>query len=152
MGPDNLSEVPVFTKRAAALGLNSVYFFHGRTYPDMRLVPLDEAVLSRVTEESRQIAREEGLVVRFASTKLFSPQKCPFMSSAYMWITGEVTPCQRMEPPGQPWPTKILGNVRERSLKSIWNSAEAKEFRRAVLSGSSPPECRGCTFCDSIVC
>jgi radical SAM protein with 4Fe4S-binding SPASM domain len=152
MGPGNLSEVPAFTRLVSSLALNSVYFFHAREYPHMKLVPLDESLLTQVTNDSRQIARNEGLIVRFASSKITNPPKCPFMTNAYMWITGEVTPCQRMEPPGEPWPTRILGNVKGQSLKSIWNSVEAKEFRRDVLGGYLPAECQGCTFCDSVVC
>jgi radical SAM protein with 4Fe4S-binding SPASM domain len=69
-----------------------------------------------------------------------------------MWLTGEVVPCHRMEPPGQPWPTRIFGNVRDEPLLRIWNRPEFQAFRRGVLSGNLPGECRDCTFCDSVVC
>nr|MBP7869821.1 SPASM domain-containing protein [Candidatus Hydrogenedentota bacterium] len=49
--------------------------------------------------------------------------------------TGDVYPC---------WLIKI-GNVREQSLKSIWNAGMTKAFRRACRSGLFPV-CPGCCF------
>ncbi len=152
MDPDNLAEVPAFVRLAASLGLCAVSFFHGRLYPDMRLVPLDAETLARGRAAALQIGRETGVTVRFASSRPTMPPQCPFMNSAYLWLTGEVVPCDRMEPPGRPWPTRIFGNVREQPLLEIWNQPEYQTFRHGVLSGNLPGECRDCTFCDSVVC
>ncbi|MFH1156187.1 MAG: radical SAM protein [Pseudomonadota bacterium] len=152
MGMENLSQVADFAKLGVSLGLDAVHFFHGREYPDMRLTRLDDALLARVTREALDMGEAAGMVIHFAHSKASSSPRCPFMTNAYMWITGEVTPCQRMEPPGKPWPTRILGNVKDKPLMEIWNQEESREFRRGVLGGNYPSECRGCTFCDSVVC
>lgn len=152
MDKGNLAEAPVFVRLAASLGLCAVSFFHGRLYPDMRLAPLDAEILARVRGAALQIGRETGVTVRFANSRPTMPPPCPFMNSAYLWLTGEVVPCDRMEPPGRPWPTMIFGNVREKPLLEIWNQPEFKAFRHGVLFGNLPVECSDCTFCDSVVC
>lgn len=118
----------------------------------MRLAPLDVYVRDQIRIEARQVSRETGVTVRFARSRSTPPPQCPFMNSAYLWLTGEVVACDRMEPPGRPWPTRIFGNVREAPLSEIWNRPEYRAFRQGVLSENLPSECRGCTFCDSVVC
>jgi radical SAM protein with 4Fe4S-binding SPASM domain len=152
MDQGNLAEAPAFVRLGASLGLCAVSFFHGRLYPDMRLAPLDAEILARVRVAAEQIGRETGVAVRFASSRPTTPPRCPFMSGVYLWLTGEVVPCDRMEPPGRPWPTRIFGNVRDEPLLEIWNRPDFQAFRRGVLSGNLPDECRDCTFCDSVVC
>lgn len=152
MDPSNLAEVPDFVRLAASLGLCAVSFFHGRLYPDMRLAPLDIHELSQIRIEARQVGLETGVTVRFARSRSMPPPQCPFMNSAYLWLTGEVVACDRMEPPGRPWPTRIFGNVREAPLSEIWDRPEYRAFRQGVLSENLPDECHGCTFCDSVVC
>ena len=43
---------------------------------------------------------------------------------------GEVTVCCRA------WLSKTIGNINEKSVNEIWNSAEAKEIRQSILDGS----------------
>lgn len=151
MDQGNLAEVPAFVQLAASLGLCAVSFFHGRLYPEMRLASLDAEILARSRAAAVQIGRETGVTVRFASSRPTMPPQCPFTTTAHVWLDGEVVPCDRMEPPGRPWPTRIFGNVREQPLLEIWNRPEYRAFRRGKLSGNLPGECRDCTFCDSIV-
>jgi radical SAM protein with 4Fe4S-binding SPASM domain len=151
MDPGNLAEVPAFVRLAASLGLCAVSFFHGRIYPNMELTPLDAEILARRRGEALQIGRETGVTVRFSSSWPTMPQRCPFTTTAHVWLGGEVVPCDRMEPPGEPWPTRIFGNVRQQPLIEIWNRPEFQAFRHGKLSGNLPGECRDCTFCDSIV-
>lgn len=152
MDGGNLHEVPQFVRLAAASGLSAVGFFHARLYPGMELAALNPETLRRVREEALQIGRQNGVNVRFANSKASSTPPCHFMNSAYLWLTGEVAACDRMEPPGRPWPTRIFGNVRKLPLLDIWNLPEYRAFRQSVLSGNLPAECRDCTFCDSVVC
>jgi radical SAM protein with 4Fe4S-binding SPASM domain len=151
MDAGNLAEVPAFVRLAASLGVCAVSFFHGRLYPDMQLAPLDGETLAQSRIAALQIGRETGVTVRFASSRPTMPPRCPFTTSAHVWLTGEVVPCDRMEPPGRPWPTRIFGNVRQQPLLDIWNQPEFQSFRRGKLSGNLPGECSDCTFCDSIV-
>jgi radical SAM protein with 4Fe4S-binding SPASM domain len=72
------------------------------------------------------------------------------MQGVYLWLSGEVLPCHRMEPPGHPWPVKIFGNVRKEALLDIWHRPEYRKFRSRVLKGDQPDVCLGCTFNDSV--
>jgi MoaA/NifB/PqqE/SkfB family radical SAM enzyme len=152
MGPGNLAEVPDFVQLGARLGLSKVCFFRGRRYPSMRIVELDAATLSRVTDEALALGRRLGIAVLFAKPRSGHLPECPFMSCAYLWLTGEVAPCHRMEPPGRPWPTQLFGNVRKRPLLEIWSDPQFVAFRRSVMDGPLPAACRDCTFTDGVIC
>ncbi|GEM_PF-1221394 len=58
-------------------------------------------------------------------------------TKAYIASTGTVHPCYEL----------AMGNVRETSLKAIWNSAEYRAFRQQVKRRRIFPLCAGC--CDA---
>lgn len=152
MDPGNLPEVPEFVRLAARLGLSTACFFRGREYPAMRMVNLNAATLAKITDEAIALGRELGVAVHFAKSRSGSLPECPFMCGVYLWLTGEVAPCHRMEPPGKPWPTRLFGNVCKRPLLELWDTPEFRAFRHAVMEGNMPAECHDCTFPDGTVC
>lgn len=150
--PGNMIEIPEFVQLASRLGLSTVCFFRGREYPSMRITDLDPGLFAQVEEEASTLGKKLGVAVRFARAKTGTLPECPFMCGVYLWLSGEVAPCHRMEPPGYPWPTRLFGNVRNEPLLSIWNRPEFRAFRKGVTSGRLPLECQDCTFTDSVLC
>ncbi len=147
---DNVQEVPAFVRLAAELGIDTVGFYRGREYPSERLMPIDESELNPVINEATVLAKELGLSLKFADPTRSRDKICFFMQGVYLWLSGEVLPCHRMEPPGHPWPVRIFGNLKEESLTNIWNKPEYRQYRRQVARGIPQEECRGCTHCSSV--
>jgi radical SAM protein with 4Fe4S-binding SPASM domain len=148
---DNVAEVPAFVRLAATLGLDAISFYRAREYPSERLVPVEDGAVASAVAEATALALEHRININFADPKLSKQGVCFFMQSVYLWLSGEVLPCHRMEPPGHPWPVRIFGNLRDASLMEIWNSPEYKEFRRKLVRGTLQDVCRGCTHCSSVV-
>jgi radical SAM protein with 4Fe4S-binding SPASM domain len=147
---DNVHEVPAFVRLAAGLGIDTVAFYRGREYPSERLTPIDDSVLAPAVAEATALAREFGINLKFADPSRSRDGICFFMQSVYLWLSGEVLPCHRMEPPGHPWPVRVFGNLKHESLMDIWNKPDYREFRNKVARGGLQEECRGCTHCSSV--
>jgi len=62
----------------------------------------------------------------------------PF-NSLHVWSNGDVTPCCTFF--GK---ALVIGNVKDRTLKEIWNGDEIKAIRRQLLSGEVNPVCFAC--------
>ncbi len=58
--------------------------------------------------------------------------------STHILANGDVVPCEVQD-------TLVLGNLRARSLRSIWHGAEYREFRRGFASGRNPA-CLSCAW------
>ena len=58
-------------------------------------------------------------------------------TTVHILSNGDVVPCEVQD-------TLVLGNVRDRSLRSIWRGEAYREFRRAFVSGTNP----ACLSCD----
>jgi radical SAM protein with 4Fe4S-binding SPASM domain len=56
---------------------------------------------------------------------------------SYVFTDGEVRPCLNL--------SYSFGNIREKSIKEIWNSPEAQNYRKALKSKQIFPACRRCT-------
>ena len=147
---DNVQEVPAFVRLAAELGIDTVGFYRGREYPSEQLMPIDESELNPAINEATVLAKELGLSLKFADPTRSRDRICFFMQGVYLWLSGEVLPCHRMEPPGHPWPVRIFGNLKEESLTDIWNKPEYRQYRSQVARGILQDECRGCTHCSSV--
>jgi MoaA/NifB/PqqE/SkfB family radical SAM enzyme len=150
VAPDNLAEVPEFVRLVSRLGMSTAAFFRGRNYPSMQIMDLDPDTWPRMKDDAMLLGRELGVAVHFAKPRSGPLPECPFMCGVYLWLTGEVAPCHRMEPPGKPWPTRLFGNVRKTPLLELWEAPEFRAYRNGVLSGELPEECRDCTFPDSV--
>jgi radical SAM protein with 4Fe4S-binding SPASM domain len=147
---DNVQEVPALVGLAAKLGIDTVGFYRGREYPSEQLMPVDESALNRAINEATALAQELGLSLKFADPSRSRDKICFFMQGVYLWLSGEVLPCHRMEPPGHPWPVRIFGNLKEKSLTEIWNKPEYRQYRSQVARGILQEECSGCTHCSSV--
>jgi radical SAM protein with 4Fe4S-binding SPASM domain len=147
---DNVQEVPAFVRLAAELGIDTVGFYRGREYPSEQLMPIDESELNRAINEATVLAKELGLSLKLADPTRSRDRICFFMQGVYLWLSGEVLPCHRMEPPGHPWPVRIFGNLKEESLTDIWNKPEYRQYRSQVARGILQEECSGCTHCSSV--
>ncbi len=148
---DNVAEVPAFVRLAATLGLDAISFYRAREYPSERLVAVEDGAMASAVAEATALALEHRININFADPKLSKERVCVFMQGAYLWLSGEVLPCHRMEPPGHSWPVRIFGNLRDHSLIEIWNSPEYREYRQKVVRGNLQDVCRGCTHCSSVV-
>jgi hypothetical protein len=51
-----------------------------------------------------------------------------------------------------PSPARFFGNVRERSVFDIWESADYRDFRRNVVAGRFPEVCVGCSYAVGLLC
>lgn len=142
----NLQEIPDFVHLAASLGLDTITFFEQRSYPSGGPVPFDHRILAPLLQQAQKIGEEAGVVVKLADPTMSATKRCMFMQVACLWITGEVLPCYRMEPPGKEWPVSIFGNIARESLLDIWEKPECRAFHARVLRGDT---CAGCTFNDT---
>ncbi len=147
---DNVHEMSNFVRLGANLGLDCISFFQARQYPDGKVTPIDRGVLKAARDEATDLGKRYNVKLKFANPRRSASKSCLFMQGVYLWLSGEVLPCHRMEPPGHPWPVKIFGNVRKEALLDIWDRTEYREFRSRVLQGDLPDVCRGCTFNDSV--
>lgn len=64
----------------------------------------------------------------------------PF-NSLHIWSNGNVTPCCTFFAKNE---QLVVGNVRQQSLKEIWEGDSIKEIRRQLLTGDLNPTCRVC--------
>ncbi|HWR59187.1 MAG TPA: radical SAM protein [Thermodesulfovibrionales bacterium] len=143
---ENAHEIPAFIRLAGSLGLNAVTFSHLRDYKTGEFRVLEENLLRPLFDQAAEAGDKYGLIITFPLLRPLDEPKCPFMQSAYLWLTGEVAPCCRMLKGACSGPIKIFGNVRERPLLDIWNSADYRVFRYRVLNGDFPEECINCEF------
>jgi tungsten cofactor oxidoreducase radical SAM maturase len=99
-----------------------------------------------------------GFLLRVPEFKLRTERRCDFVENKVAVIRwdGEVAPCYRFL---HTYPEYVLGrekkvyahssgNVKERSLKEIWNSREYTWFRFAVKNALFP-SCTDCSLADS---
>jgi radical SAM protein with 4Fe4S-binding SPASM domain len=147
---DNVSEIPAFVRLAAKLGLDAISFYRGREYPSERLVTIEEDTMASAVSEASVLARKHRININFADPKLSKEGICVFMQSAYLWFSGEILPCHRMEPPGHST-VRIFGNIRDASLIDVWNGSEYRKYRQKVVRGALQDICKGCTHCSSVV-
>jgi MoaA/NifB/PqqE/SkfB family radical SAM enzyme len=148
---DNVAEVPAFVQLAASLGLDAISFYRGREYPSETLVTVEDGAMASAVASATALALKYGININFANPNLSKEGVCVFMQSAYLWLSGEVLPCHRMEPPGHHWPVQVFGNLRDASLIEIWNGADYRKYRRDVVRGTLQDVCKGCIHCSSVV-
>lgn len=147
---DNVHEMSEFVRVGANLGIDCISFFQARQYPNGQVAPIDEGILTTAIAEAKELGKRNNVTLKFANPRRSEHKSCLFMQGVYLWLSGEVLPCHRMEPPGHPWPVKNFGNVLKNPLLDIWDRAEYREFRARVLKGDQPDVCLGCTFNNSV--
>lgn len=149
MMEDTVLQIVDFVRMCGRLGMDAIYFFHGRTYPDGHLVQFDQQSFMEQKAKAFEMAKGCGIQIKFANTDYSAQNACSFMHGVYLWLNGDVMPCHHMEPPGC-WNATSFGNICDEPLVEIWNKPEYVAFRRTVLNGVSPQVCAGCSFIDSV--
>ena len=135
------------TARLGGRPLQAVLDYSGQP-PAIRDFPL--ASLDQQLRKIERLARSSGIGVRllpslpiasilahYSNTLQLSDYTCvsPW-TVAYISPYGDVYPCLNY----------LVGNVRDRSLRQLWNSRRYRLFRREILHRGLFPDCRGC--CD----
>jgi MoaA/NifB/PqqE/SkfB family radical SAM enzyme len=159
----NIAELPDIVDFAASVGaeicnvlldcrVDEMCWRGEMTVSDFSRTPLprdkiDRAEFERVIIELKRRARTKRIQLRLPRMPVREMaafyENCADMSrfacgsvwtKAYVAPTGTVHPCYEL----------AMGNVRETSLKAIWNSAEYRAFRQQVKRRRIFPLCAGC--------
>lgn len=111
-----------------------------------------------VFEEASLVARRSGLDLRLPEIARREKRGCDFIEqgSAFISWDGAMHPCYhlwhqcRSFANGWPHPVRprVFGNVKEREVLDIWNSAEFLQYRENVLRHDYP----SCSECNSSPC
>ncbi len=122
----------------------------------------DVSGLREVYGAARATARKTGMELRLPPLQAVDERHCHFVEQGVAFVTsqGDVSPCQLLwhrtscHMDGQqkhirPW---LFGNLREATIREIWQSPQFSDFRRQVLQYEYP-YCSNCTFvpCDDII-
>jgi len=163
---ENIAELPDFVRLAAFIGIKEVYlqrlvYFqdnagYGIATPDKTLMKTDDTARESV-RHSQRLAKQLG--IEFNASGLGTPlesirpdsanrsawKKC-FRPRTLMYITanGNVLPCCISPFSISDYPSIILGNVFESTLKSIWLGSEYTHFRKIHQTDAPPGCCRAC--------
>jgi len=146
---DNISELPLLIDLAAKMDIEGIDVWHQMIYSKDQIgqsLFLYKDMARRYFEISKQRAEERGLWLNLPSLDEIN-KFCiqPFDRLFVRW-NGDVMRCcsaifvnDRYNFP--------LGNLKDSSLKSIWNCRRIREYRKAAWNGSQLPEnCRNCAF------
>jgi len=123
-----------------------------------RLLMRDEqwfAEVSRIFEEARTIAEEEGMTVKLPEMAPKNKRTCEFVEadSAFISWDGKVHPCYFLwhrygcyvggwKKSVKPW---VFGDLAGMDITEIWNTPDFRSFRRDVLRYEFP-FCFDCSF------
>jgi radical SAM protein with 4Fe4S-binding SPASM domain len=115
--------------------------------PESKWEPARAEQVREEWESARRTAGSRGIELTYAKfdkTLWGAQMRC--RPCFYLWdmpyITweGYVTPCCALPDPD----LVRFGNLRETTFRSIWNSAEYRDYRAAVTSEEPPEPCTGC--------
>lgn len=152
MQPENVQELPSFVRLASSLGVRLVKYSHYRDFKTGCFRLLEQERLLALFDETLREAAARGVTVVLPRTRPLAEHRCEFMQMAFLWLSGDVVPCCRMLQGVSPHPVKVFGNVKERPLLDIWQSAAYREFRSGVLGGRPPEVCAGCSYAHGLLC
>jgi radical SAM protein with 4Fe4S-binding SPASM domain len=163
----NYREIPDLVRIAADLGLNRVMINGTEPYDE---ATSKEVLYSRqpdpevvaIFEEAERLAAEFGLEIQRPELKpLDEPTYCPSLSTMVVRADGEVYACAYLsnsdpffwlgEPRKHMGPLSF-GNVRDTSVKDIWNSPRYLAFRDSLRTGKFHPECKQCLLAHGVTC
>jgi radical SAM protein with 4Fe4S-binding SPASM domain len=153
----NVEEFPQFVRLAHELGADEVNASHLIV---MRKEQNDESLLfhkelcNRVLEEARSVANEVGIRLSQPPPYVLEPVApapeqatpgrkgervtCPYLwQQSYISVDGTVMPCCH---PQQP----VVGNLREKSFREIWNGPLYQEMRARLDTADPYPCCKNC--------
>ena len=163
---ENLAELPAFIRLADAIGIRDVYlqrlvYFqdnagYGVAKSEKTLMDTDGKT-QETLNQSQDLAKQFG--IRFNASGLSSPLQSVRVDTAkqpswkqcvrpntlmYITANGNVLPCCISPFATSDYPSIILGNVFESSLKEIWLGSKYKDFRKTHQTDSPPKCCQGC--------
>lgn len=115
---------------------------------DARFPEIDPVRLDAALQDTRAAAAKAGIELRmpampdgsiveyYAGRQRLGEFRCGCIwTTVFVGRTGNVCPCWLL----------TLGNVREASVKQLWNGPSARAFRKRTRQGLYPP-CVGCCF------
>jgi len=163
---ENISELPVFVRLAATLGITEVYlqrlvYFqdhegYGLARSEKTLMDSD-IVITELIYESSEIAKQSG--IQFNASGLVHPvdslqkgihnsvawKRC-YRPTTLMYITanGNVLPCCISPFSISDYDSIILGNIFDNSLAEIWSGYRYRAFREKRQTENPPKCCQGC--------
>jgi len=149
--PDNLAELPALVSCAADIGLDGLTYASQMSswgkddvYARLEGCRLDpqSVDLARYLNEARGQSRKRNLAFRVWSVEQCNAERpCSWpWGSCMITAEGYVTRCAIASDPR----LHNFGTVHETPFKTIWNSPEYQEFRRAHRDHKVPAICRWC--------
>ncbi|MEX1026273.1 MAG: radical SAM protein [Planctomycetota bacterium] len=138
----NVHQVPQMLAIAEGLGVDRIIFtkINAAANPDLRPLTLGKQEAAYLSS----LPPYEGrLEVSWATTPWTKQERidCYWPKHmAYVTVKGTVTPCCNHWDEGD----NPLGNVLEQTGAEVWNSEDAKAFRRRLWNGDLPQRCREC--------
>ncbi len=161
----NARELPYLVSLGAAMGCDKVKMVALAEYGDMvgqslvqrpeEAAPVRESLvlaeqlgielevcpsyLGLLTRSTPSEAPEEEPSSMAAPSKVFETRLCgdPW-AFTYVTSRGEVVPCCGSG--------RVMGDLTRQDFRSVWRGGAYREFRRRVLTGDLPEECRSCVL------
>lgn len=168
----NVHQLPDIVRLAAELGcaglsVNGIEPYRTELVDHaLWLDPAWHEGLERTLAEAGAVAESLGVELRLPSMAPQAPL-CPQISRPIVLAGGEVVPCSVLAykreshvriregsiaaETGSTEPV-CFGSVLDKGLRSVWNSAEYKAFRRSVRRGEFPEACSSCLLKHGIIC
>lgn len=143
----NVHEIPALVRLAAHLGVEHVTFSHQHGTHSDELNHFGGTRLADLFHEAQRAARQCGIHINLPRVQRSDQERCFCTERVLTSPDGGVYPCPMLQPGyNSNGIIKCFGNVREQSLRDIWESEAYRTFRRGVNAGEFPQECAGCGF------
>jgi radical SAM protein with 4Fe4S-binding SPASM domain len=144
--PENVHEIPAMVRLAGQLGVRNLTIGHLLDYETGAYQPQPKEVFAPLIEQGKRIGLQEGVTLKVHRIEPLTARQCPYLDEAVISVSGDVSLCHYRKP-GQPAePSFSIGNLKEKSLQEIWDSASVRELRRRLLSADFPAHCEPCCF------
>lgn len=144
----NLEEMPLMIDFAKEIGVEGISITNMNTPSEESYLRADKKRFEELAENVKETAKNKGITIDIGFNKQRPITQClRAFNSAYITCEGFVLPCCFINQGGQYDKIKKernLGNVYEKNIKKIWNSAEYKKFRKSIKKGFAPEICKGC--------
>lgn len=161
---DNVAELPDLVRAAARHGVPEVHLQRlvyrgvGMAIENQAIYHSQDPTVQSAVADAMALAEDLGVVLTASGgdrsrTKPAPPvdQTAPWHGCtrpwrlAYVTANGNVLPCCIAPFTDVPYDSIVLGNVRDSSLRQVWNGERYREFRARHASTDNPPPC--CRLC-----
>jgi MoaA/NifB/PqqE/SkfB family radical SAM enzyme len=161
---ETIDQLPAFVKLAASMGVREVHLQrlvydetgYGMARPESSLFETLREAETRSIEDASALARDLGVTLdasgatepglslhRQDEAQPWSACRRPW-SLMYFTAHGRALPCCMAPFSARGYDSYTLGDATQQTLREIWNGAEYREFRGALLSDAPPKPCAGC--------